>query len=121
MNIIKHRPISRRTLLRGAGVSLALPWLESMSSLARAASTAGGIAESERPKRAVFTMWGLGVNGRDYTPTTFGREWEATTILKPVSQLRDEFTLISGLKLTHSGGHGGEAHRVKAKLLGLLF
>ena len=101
MNIIKHRPISRRTMLRGAGVSLALPWLDSMSSLARAASTAGGIAESERPKRAVFTMWGLGVNGRDYTPTAFGREWEATTILKPVSHLRDEFTLISGLKLTH--------------------
>ena len=53
-------------------------------------------------------MWGLGVNGRDYTPAKFGRDWEATTILKPVSHLRDDFTLISGLKLTHSGGHGGE-------------
>ncbi|TVS14425.1 MAG: DUF1552 domain-containing protein [Planctomycetaceae bacterium] len=116
--------LARRTLLRGAGVALALPWLESMSSLARAADTAGGIDESERPKRAVFTMWGLGVNGRDYTPTTFGREWEATTILKPVSHLRDEFTLISGLKLTHSGGHGGDrtfltgtaTHKADAKL-----
>ena len=108
MSIQSHRPISRRTFLSGTGVSLALPWLESMSPLSRAVSTAGGIGEGERPKRAVFTMWGLGVNGRDYTPAGFGRDWEATTILKPVSHLRDDFTLISGLKLTHSGGHGGD-------------
>jgi hypothetical protein len=108
MNIIKHHPISRRALLRGAGVALALPWLESMSSLASAADTAGGIAESERPKRAIFTMWGLGVNGRDYTPAKFGHDWEATPILKPVSHLRDKFTIISGLKLTYSGGHAGD-------------
>ena len=124
MNILKYRPIDRRAFLRGTGVSLALPWLESMSSLARAASTAGGIAESERPKRALFTMWGLGMNGRDFTPAKFGRDWEATTILKPVSHLRDNFTLISGLKLTHSGGHGGDrtfltgtaTHSANAKL-----
>jgi hypothetical protein len=69
-------------------------------------------------------MWGLGVNGRDYTPAKFGRDWEATTILKPVSHLRDDFTLISGFKLTHSGGHGGNrtfltgtaTHKADAKL-----
>jgi len=124
MNILHHRPIARRTFLRGAGVSLALPWLESMSSLARAASTAGGIAESERPKRAIFTMWGLGINGRDFTPAKTGRDWNVTPILKPVSHLRDDFTLISGLKLTHSGGHGGDrtfltgisTHKADAKL-----
>jgi hypothetical protein len=124
MNILKHRSIDRRTFLRGTGVSLALPWLESMSALARAASTAGGITESERPKRAIFTMWGLGMNGRDFTPVNFGRDWGATTILKPVSHLRDDFTLISGLKLTHSGGHGGDrtfltgtaTHKADAKL-----
>ena len=46
MNILKHRSIDRRAFLRGTGVSLALPWLESMSSLARAVGTAGGIADS---------------------------------------------------------------------------
>lgn len=124
MNILKHRPIDRRVFLRGTGVALALPWLESMSSLSRAASTAGGITESERPKRALFTMWGLGMNGRDFTPANTGRDWNVTPILKPVAHLRDEFTLISGLKLTHSGGHGGDrtfltgtaTHRADAKL-----
>ena len=124
MNILKHRLIDRRAFLRGTGVSLALPWLESMSSLARAIGTAGGIADSERPKRVLFTMWGLGVNGRDYTPASTGRDWNVTPILKPVSHLRDDFTLISGLKLTHSGGHGGDrtfltgtaTHKADAKL-----
>ncbi len=100
--------LSRRTVLRGAGVALALPWLESMSALAHSLTNAGGMKESERPKRAIFSMWGLGVNGRDFTPTDDGKTYTVTPILKPVAHLRDDFTLISGLKLTHSGGHGGD-------------
>ena len=50
----------------------------------------------------------MGVNGRDYTPKKFGKDWEVTPILKPLEHLRDEFTIISGLRLTHSGGHGGD-------------
>ena len=117
-------PLSRRTVLRGAGVALALPWLESMSALARTASNAGGMAESERPKRAVFTMWGLGINGRDFTPKAEGKDYAVTPILKPVAHLRDDFTVISGLKLTHSGGHTGDrtfltgtnTHKAECKL-----
>lgn len=108
MNLRTTPILNRRTFLRGTGVSLALPWLESMSSLARAASTAGSITDAERPKRAIFSMWGLGVNGRDFTPTQLGKQWDVTPILQPVSHLRDDFTLISGLKLTYSGGHGGD-------------
>ena len=55
--------LSRRTFLRGAGITLSLPWLEAMSPLARSATTAGELANGEAPKRAVFAMWGLGVNG----------------------------------------------------------
>jgi len=69
-------------------------------------------------------MWGLGMNGRDFTPANTGRDWNVTPILKPVAHLRDDFTLISGLKLTHSGGHGGDrtfltgtaTHKADAKL-----
>jgi hypothetical protein len=108
MNIHQHRQITRRTFLRGTGVALALPWLESMSSFARAATTAGGIAESERPGRAIFCYWGLGVNGRDFTPVDAGRNYTATKILEPLARLRDEFTIISGMQLTHGGGHEGD-------------
>jgi len=99
--------ISRRTMLKGAGVTLALPWLEAMlpaTSLrgAPAASAAG------YPKRAVFCMWGLGVNGRDFTPATTGLDYTMTPILKPLEAFRPDMTVISGLKLTHSGGHRGD-------------
>src|ERR1700733_663990 len=105
MNILHRRTLSRRTFLRGAGVALGLPWLESMSSLSRAASTAGGIAEGERPRRSIFCFWGLGMNGRDFTPIDTGHHYTATKILQPLDRLRDEFTIISGLTLSHGGGH----------------
>lgn len=100
--------LSRRTLLRGAGVSLALPWLESMSASSRTVARAGALTEAERPRRAVICYWGLGINGRDFTPAATGRNYRTTKILKPLDRFRDEFTVVSGLKLTHSGGHTGD-------------
>lgn len=109
MHIKIARPaLSRRTILRGAGVALALPWLEAMSPLAQAVTTAGGLDAGEAPKRAIFTMWGLGLNGRDFTPKDTGPDYTATPILQPLQEHRRDFTVISGLKLTHSGGHGGD-------------
>ena len=84
---------------------MALPWLEAMSVCARAAD---GIAADEIPRRAVFCMWGLGLNGRDFTPMTTGPDYELTPILRPLERHRRDFTVVSGLKLTHSGGHGGD-------------
>ena len=62
----------------------------------------------EIPRRSVFCMWGLGLNGRDFTPATTGPDYQITPILKPLERHRQDFTVISGLKLTHSGGHGGD-------------
>lgn len=108
MNLNQNKILSRRAFLRGTGVAIALPWLECMSPLSKSLATAGGISASERPKRAIFCMWGMGVNGRDFTPAKFGKDWGVTSILEPLQHLRDEFTIISGLRLTHSGGHGGD-------------
>ena len=110
MNIKLDRPaLSRRMFFRGAaGVTLSLPWLEAMSPLARSATTAGDLAAGEAPKRAVFSMWGLGLNGRDFTPKDTGPDYTATPILQPLQEHRKDLTVISGLKLTHSGGHGGD-------------
>ena len=45
MNILHNRePIPRRTFLKGAGISLALPWLDAMSVRANSLTTAGSIA-----------------------------------------------------------------------------
>jgi len=107
---IHHRPqpLSRRTFLRGAGITLALPWLDAMSATSTSVTKAGSIAAGEAPRRAVFSYFGLGINGRDFTPAETGMDYKITPILKPLEALRREFTVISGLKLTYSGGHTGD-------------
>lgn len=109
MNIHHRRPpISRRTFLSGAGITLALPLLDAMSARADSVTTAGSIAVAETPRRSVFCFWGLGLNGRDFTPPDTGANYTITPTLKPLEALRKDFTVISGLKLTHSGGHVGD-------------
>lgn len=103
-NKTTHQSLSRRSILRGtAGVSLSLPFLESLAQKAGASEQ-----EPTFPQRAVFCMWGLGLNGRDFTPKQTGKNYELTPILEPLSAHKNDFTVISGLKLTHSGGHGGD-------------
>jgi len=109
MNINHHRvPMPRRTFLKGTGISLALPWLDAMSVHANSATNAGAIAPSETPRRAVFGFFGLGINGRDFTPADAGPDYTLTPILKPLEVHRKDFTVLSGLRLTHSGGHVGD-------------
>jgi hypothetical protein len=91
----------RRAFLKHAGVTLALPWLDAMTARA-------GAPAVEPPRRAVFCFFGLGINGRDFTPAEAGPNYAATPILKPLEGLRRDFTVISGLKLTYSGGHVGD-------------
>ena len=50
-------PISRRTVLRGAGVTMALPWLESLPCFADATTVSAGF-----PKRFGVIFMGNGVN-----------------------------------------------------------
>ena len=109
MNILKRRhALHRRTFLKGAGTSLALPLLDAMSANSRSVTTAGDISPNETPRRAVFCFFGLGINGRDFTPDDTGVDYTITLILKPLEELRRDFTVVSGLKLTHSGGHVGD-------------
>lgn len=109
MNIRHHRaPLPRRTFLKAAGITLALPWLDAMSSQAASVTTAGSIAPGEAPRRAVFSFFGLGINGRDFTPADTGLNYTVSPILKPLEALRRDFTVVSGTRLTHSGGHVGD-------------
>jgi hypothetical protein len=109
MNIVHQRdPLPRRTFLKGAGITLALPWLDAMGLGRNSLTQAGALTATETPKRAVFTMWGLGINGRDFTPVDAGPDYTVTPILKPLEKLRKDFTVVSGLKLTYSGGHTGD-------------
>lgn len=99
VQILRNQPIPRRTFLKGAGITLALPWLDAMRVRAEAPTATG---------RAVFCFFGLGINGRDFTPPNTGPDYTLTPILKPLADLKRDFTVLSGMKLTHSGGHTGD-------------
>ncbi len=80
--------LSRRTFLRAAGVSLALPWLESIASAAPAMKI---------PRRMVCINAPLGLHPAYFFPKKTGRDYELTSYLEVVKELRDDFTVISGL------------------------
>jgi hypothetical protein len=87
--------ISRRTLLRGAGVAVALPWLETMANAAPAPS---GDSLSEPPLRMAFLFMENGVRPECWTPPGDGEQYEITTPhLKPLEAFKDDFLLLENL------------------------
>lgn len=101
-----QKQLDRRTLLRGAGVAMALPLLSAMSP-AHAALT------SAAPKRFVAMTLGLGLHGPNLNPTESGKGYAPSRYLKPINDLREKFTIISGA--SHPGVKGG--HRAEACIL----
>ena len=93
----------RRTFLKGMGISLALPMLESLSSpLALAARVA------EVPvKRLVCVGTYLGFHQRDFFPAEAGSDYRISPVLKPLEGFRGEMTVLSGLDHRGRNGHEG--------------
>jgi hypothetical protein len=92
--------LNRRRLLRAAGVSLALPWLDAMlPTLGRAARAAA--AESAVPRRMVCICTPLGLHAPNLFPKQAGRDYDSTPYLDVLRDLRDDLTVVSGL--SHPG------------------
>lgn len=85
-----NRPISRRTLLRGAGAAVALPFLEAM--LPRRARAAAA-----DPQRFVGFFVPNGIRMSAWTPATEGSGYALTPMLQPLAPVRDDVLVISGL------------------------
>lgn len=93
--------LDRRRFLRGAGIALALPWLESFS-----ASIAGAAAQpSDRKRFAAFYLPdGVPMPLADdpsykdwaWFPHGGGKDFTLTKCLDPLEPLRDETTILSG-------------------------
>jgi len=91
--------LSRRSMLRGAGVALGLPFLDAMSP-AFAASTPA------RPARFVGVSLTLGLHGPNLVPGgSGGSDYKPSRYLKSLQDIRDKFTVISGT--SHPGVTGG--------------
>ena len=91
---ITKKHISRRTVLRGLGASVALPFLHSMIPAAtRLAQTAAN------PKlRMGFIYFPHGAIMDSWTPGTVGRDFEITPILQPLEAFKKQMTIVSGLE-----------------------
>lgn len=82
----------RRTFLRAAGVSLALPLLPSLAPRSARAGETG-----ETPRRMVCINTPLGVHPPFFFPKQAGRDYELSPYLEVLQEFRDDFTVISGL------------------------
>jgi hypothetical protein len=93
MRIITQKSLPRRTFLRGLGVSLALPLLDSMvPALAAIRDTA---ARGARRFGAFYVP--NGVEMRAWTPAAEGSAFGLTPILEPLAPFRDQLFVLSGL------------------------
>jgi hypothetical protein len=91
--------IHRRSFLKGAGVCLAMPVLESLPRAARA----GGPPAS--PRRLVCIGNEFGMYPGAFWPEKVGADYESTTLLRPLGPFRPDITLFSHLDHGLKGGH----------------
>ncbi len=109
---IQPKALSRRSFLRGTGVSLALPFLDAMwpqSRLAAASGTAASAASTiQAPKRMVAICTSLGIYGPAFFPKETGKAYKATPYLDTLKDHRDNFTVFSGL--SHPEQSGADGH-----------
>jgi hypothetical protein len=90
--IITSKPMARRTLLRGAGTMMALPFLEAMVSSAKAAE----VAQAARKRlQVIYTPNGMMME--NWTPAASGDGFAYSTILKPLEPFRSKISVFTGL------------------------
>jgi Protein of unknown function (DUF1552) len=103
------RGLNRRTWLRGLGVALGVPALESFGA---APARSGAVELSGTPRRIAFLYAPNGRHMAEWTPTGRGRDWQLSSTLAPLAALKEDITVISGLDHEQakplgdgSGGH----------------
>jgi hypothetical protein len=102
--MIFKKAISRRTVLRGMGVTLSLPLLDAMVP-AFASAQSGAV----RPvKRLSFQYVPDGIIMDQWTPAAEGAGFELSPILEPLAPFRDKFLVLTGLDSNQAASLPGE-------------
>jgi len=102
---ITKKHISRRTLLKGAGVGLSLPFLDAM---VPASTALAATAAAPRPRLGFF-YFPHGAVMENWTPSTEGRDFDLKSIVEPLAPFRSQLTVVSIL-----GNKPGESRAVHA-------
>ena len=96
--MIFKKAIARRTFLRGAGVSLALPLLDSMVPAQTRSDKTAAV-----PVRRFLGIWHPhGAAPGYWSPLQEGSNFEFSFITKPLEPFRNRVTLISGMDMPES-------------------
>lgn len=92
--------LDRRCFLRGAGVCLALPVMESLLPRSSAA-----VVEASRSQRLITIAEPFGVVQDRFFPKTTGPDYQMSPTLKPLDRVKSDFTVFSNLDHGVRGGH----------------
>ena len=84
------KTLSRRIFLRGFGVTMALPWMESLP-------VWGAAPETSAPKRFAVLFMGNGINGNHWWSKGNGEEMKLGKSLQPLEPLKKKVNVINGL------------------------
>ena len=96
------KPLSRRTMLKGLGVAMALPMLDAMgASKALAAPTANAA-----PTRMAMVFAPNGVNYEHWLPKGRGKRYALSPTLKPLEDVREHVNIMTGLTLDKARANG---------------
>src|SRR5262245_19230214 len=105
MNFVTKKHLPRRTFLRGAGVSLALPLLDSM---VPAQTPSARTAAALKPRLScIYVPHGASMDR--WTPAKEGKGFEFTEILAPLEKYRDRLNVVTNLAHKQAGGEGDDA------------
>jgi hypothetical protein len=98
-----NRPITRRAMLRGLGVTIALPWLESLSVWAD--EPVAGRA-SEPPVRLAVLFAGNGFHRGEWWAKGEGKQMQLGKVLQPLEPFTEKMVLVRGLYNAEAGKGG---------------
>jgi Protein of unknown function (DUF1552) len=109
-------PFHRRTLIRGAGVSLALPLLDVMRSTVQAAT-------EKPPVRLAWVFFPNGTNSDRWLTTAEGDSWHLKPSLEPLAEFKKDITVFRGLSQVNAralgDGPGDHARSAATFLTGM--
>lgn len=94
-----HKSLPRRTMLKGIGASMALPFLDAMLPPMRAA------AKPAHRFQAFYTPNGMAMEY--WTPKGEGANFELAPIMEPLAPFKDQLTIFSGIKASWNYIHAG--------------
>jgi len=90
--------IDRRTVLRGMGVTMCLPWMDSLSAFAA--------TPSAFPKRFGVLFMGCGVNENHWSAEGNGADMKLGLSLSPLEPLKEKINVVTGLFNKNATGQG---------------